>query len=329
MSALLEWFDRAELIVAYNGRAFDMRVLRALYGGDEARRDAHLAKLHDPMDVVRQAAGRRMKLSTLLSKNTRTRKGGTGCDAPRWWEEGRLRRLEEYCAQDVSALVELVTRKEVRVGEHTTTRDMCVWRVLRDERESQRRGEKRTGVEAQLQERPARGAGGDDAESGAGSTAADGASSASDAADGEGEEPATSADGVASGSADSPSTVHATTDDEENNERLPATDLVTGSEVESNEGRPKRKRKRADGGEGGTYDETARRAPRRQRTVRYMARPGRGGAKRNAIEVGATVVERVTRGRYEWRDGGLRPTRGARKRVRGSTEARGTARQRT
>ena len=35
-------------------------------------------------------------------------------------------------------------------------------------------------------------------------------------------------------------------------------DLDNEAEVGGSEGRPKRKRKRADGGEGGTYDETVR-----------------------------------------------------------------------
>ena len=277
------------------------------------------------MDTVRRATGRRIKLSTLLSRNTSTRKGGTGCDAPRWWEEGRLRRLEEYCAQDVRTLVELVTRTEVRVGEHTTTRDMCVWRVLREEREQQRRGSKRTG-EAQLQGRTARRGSGDGEEHGENSAATptDDASDESDGADGGGQEEPTARVGSTTtsrtqGTAGSPTETAA---DPKNN------DEESGPDLETAEGRPKRKRRRADGGEGGTYDETARRAPRRQRTVRYMARPGRGGAKRDAIQVGAAVVERTTRGRYEWRDGGLRPVSGARKRA-WEVEARRAARQRT
>ena len=32
---LLEWFDGASVIVAYNGRTFDMQVLRRAYGGDD------------------------------------------------------------------------------------------------------------------------------------------------------------------------------------------------------------------------------------------------------------------------------------------------------
>ena len=58
------------------------------------------------------------------------------------------------------------------------------------------------------------------------------------------------------------------------------------------------------------YDETKRRETRPRRTG-YMDRGGQGygaRAKRGhaAIVVGTAVIERIVRGRYEWRDGGLR-----------------------
>ena len=58
------------------------------------------------------------------------------------------------------------------------------------------------------------------------------------------------------------------------------------------------------------YDETRRREVRQRRTG-YMDRGGQGygaRAKRGhaAMVVGKAVIERVVRGRYEWRDGSLR-----------------------
>ena len=51
---MLKWFDQARLIVAYNGREFDMRVLKGAYGNDEERWRAHVAKLVDLMETVDQ-----------------------------------------------------------------------------------------------------------------------------------------------------------------------------------------------------------------------------------------------------------------------------------
>ena len=41
----------------------------------------------------------------------------------------------------------------------------------------------------------------------------------------------------------------------------------------------------------------------------------RGGSKRKAMEVGPATVERIVNGRYEWRDGGMRPMTGARRAI--------------
>ena len=116
-----------------------------------------------------------MKLSTLLTLNTRTAKHGSGCDAPRWWQEGKHAQLERYCAQDVRALAELVLRANVRVPGGGATDGMSLQRVLRDvcdvdakeEREPQSVGQKRQRATAGLD--PAR------------------ATACSDAADGDGE----------------------------------------------------------------------------------------------------------------------------------------------
>ena len=66
-----------------------------------------------------------------------------------------------------------------------------------------------------------------------------------------------------------------------------------------------------------SYDEVRRRKVRRTEGPRgYMERGGRSwaGSKRTAIVMGGAALERVVAGRYEWRDGGLAPVRGARKR---------------
>ena len=66
-----------------------MRVIKGAYGNDEERWRAHVAKLVDPMEPVQRQHGRRLKLSTLLRLNGKGEKAGAGCDAPRWWQEGK------------------------------------------------------------------------------------------------------------------------------------------------------------------------------------------------------------------------------------------------
>ena len=64
------------------------------------------------------------------------------------------------------------------------------------------------------------------------------------------------------------------------------------------------------------YDETRRRKARRTGTRGYMDRGARdwAGNKRGAIVLGGAAMERVVAGRYEWRDRGMAPVSGARKR---------------
>ena len=64
------------------------------------------------------------------------------------------------------------------------------------------------------------------------------------------------------------------------------------------------------------YKETQDRAASTPRGTAYMERHGCGHGKKRPLQVGGRTVERIVRGRYEWRDvGGLRPMRGPRKRL--------------
>ena len=85
-----------------------------------ARWAKHAAKLHDPCSEVARAAGRRVRLSTLLKINGHAGKAGAGCDAPGLWMGGRLAQLEAYCMRDVDALCELVTRSSAVSYTHLT-----------------------------------------------------------------------------------------------------------------------------------------------------------------------------------------------------------------
>ena len=240
---MLRWFDKAKAIVAYNGRAFDMPVLCRAYAGDAARRDAHLAKLMDPMDAVRRATGRRYTLAAVLRANAHTGKSGVGSDAPRWWAEGKLARLEEYCAADTASLVDMVILPELRLPGRAVTRDASVVSMVTAQPDAGEGEEDEAGDAAR----------------------ANGAHRSSNSGRPEGEAPA---------------------------------------------GRSSRKRSPQQ------YDETVRRRPRKRYRPVYLATTvGRRGQKRNAIVMGAAALERVVHGRYEWRDDGLRPMTGARKRA--------------
>ena len=73
-----------------------------------------------------------------------------------------------------------------------------------------------------------------------------------------------------------------------------------------------------------SYDEVRRRAPRRTGPRGYLERSGSrtmpGGAIAARV-VGPAAVEQIVGGRYEWRDAGMRPLSGSRKRHWDAQEA--------
>ena len=86
-------------------------------------------------------------------------------------------------------------------------------------------------------------------------------------------------------------------------------------EVDLTGGTEDSRRSRVAGKQPVQYDETKRRAKRRGGAAAgeprgYMDRGNRAGVKRghSGIVVGAAVMERTVRGRYEWRDAGLAAT---------------------
>lgn len=118
-AGLLELFDRAEVIVAYNGLGFDFPVIRKYYGSSKSARRRYLEhrlKTLDPMLKVASAADvPYKKLDALLKLNELPTKTGDGLEAIKMWEQGRRKELQEYCAHDVQQLAQLVHLDRMRV----------------------------------------------------------------------------------------------------------------------------------------------------------------------------------------------------------------------
>lgn len=113
--------DGAEALVAYNGRAFDLRVLANYYDASRVRRWGR--RLLDPFEAVRDASGGRwIKLDDLLACNPDAtdgmRKSADGVAAVRWWHEGDAARVLEYCHHDVACLRALALARAIRYPDH-------------------------------------------------------------------------------------------------------------------------------------------------------------------------------------------------------------------
>jgi hypothetical protein len=88
---------RADLVVGYNHVGFDYEVLRGYTIMDF--RD--LVRSLDLMLDLASQVGHRPKLEAVASATLGTGKSADGLQAIRWWQEGKLLEIAEYCCYDV------------------------------------------------------------------------------------------------------------------------------------------------------------------------------------------------------------------------------------
>lgn len=107
VEALLARLAAAELVVGFNVRRFDYRVLRGYTGADLER-----LPTFDLLDEIHARLGFRLALGHLGEETLGRPKTADGLQALRWWREGRLPELEAYCRADVELLRDLVRHAE-------------------------------------------------------------------------------------------------------------------------------------------------------------------------------------------------------------------------
>ena len=103
---LLEHLQRLDRIVGFNIKRFDYRVLSGYRSMDFAR----LPTL-DILESVHQYLGFRLSLDHLARVTLGTAKSADGLQALRWWKEGRIAEIIDYCRKDVA-----ITRDLYRYG---------------------------------------------------------------------------------------------------------------------------------------------------------------------------------------------------------------------
>jgi DEAD/DEAH box helicase domain-containing protein len=93
---LIEELKAADLVVGFNVVRFDYEVLRA-YTDYPLRRLPTV----DMLDDVYRILGFRLSLDALASATLGTTKSADGLQAIRWWRQGKMQELFDYCQQDV------------------------------------------------------------------------------------------------------------------------------------------------------------------------------------------------------------------------------------
>ena len=100
--ALVADLRRASLVVGFNIRKFDYAVLQA-YTAESLNSIPTL----DICEVVSDRLGFRVTLDALARGTLGTSKTADGFQAVRWFREGQMDKLLEYCRQDVNVTREL------------------------------------------------------------------------------------------------------------------------------------------------------------------------------------------------------------------------------
>jgi DEAD/DEAH box helicase domain-containing protein len=94
--------EKADVLIGYNSDHFDIPVLSRYYPGD-------LTKIRsiDLLKEVRNVLGRRLKLDNLTQATLKAKKSADGAQAVRWWREGKVEKVRQYCLDDVRLTKEL------------------------------------------------------------------------------------------------------------------------------------------------------------------------------------------------------------------------------
>lgn len=94
--------ESADLLVGYNSEHFDIPILNKYYSGDLSK-----IKSVDLLKEVKSVIGRRLKLDNLAQSTLNKKKSGNGLQAQKWWQEGQVEKVREYCLDDVRITREL------------------------------------------------------------------------------------------------------------------------------------------------------------------------------------------------------------------------------
>jgi DEAD/DEAH box helicase domain-containing protein len=101
--AMIDHLSRFDRIISFNGDGFDSMVL-SFYGNVALIN----MKSFDVLRDLKSKAGHRLTLESIASATLGTGKSADGLLALKWWKEGKVDLIAEYCKQDVQMLVDIV-----------------------------------------------------------------------------------------------------------------------------------------------------------------------------------------------------------------------------
>ena len=102
IDALLNHLRELDLLIGFNNKRFDNRVLSGYPGGDISG--------HPSLDLLEEVTsylGYRLSLDRLAEHSLGVKKSGNGLQALAWYKEGRIDLIQKYCKKDVEITKDL------------------------------------------------------------------------------------------------------------------------------------------------------------------------------------------------------------------------------
>jgi DEAD/DEAH box helicase domain-containing protein len=96
VNALITELQRADLVVGFNNLRFDYEVLHAYTTFDLSQ-----VPTLDMLVELQNTLGHRLSLDSIATATFGVEKTAEGLQAIRWWKEGKLAEIAEYCCYDV------------------------------------------------------------------------------------------------------------------------------------------------------------------------------------------------------------------------------------
>jgi DEAD/DEAH box helicase domain-containing protein len=93
---LVEHLRQLDLVIGFNIMRFDYHVLKGYSNFDFSSLNTL-----DLLEMVHDQLGFRISLDHLAGQTLNAAKSGSGLDALKWWKEGRIDKIIDYCRQDV------------------------------------------------------------------------------------------------------------------------------------------------------------------------------------------------------------------------------------
>ncbi len=96
VDGLIDHLQRSDLVVGFNNRRFDYRVLSGY-----TRYNLYQLPTLDLLEEIYNQLGYRLSLDRLAKETLGSQKTGDGLQALAWFKEGKLKEIADYCREDV------------------------------------------------------------------------------------------------------------------------------------------------------------------------------------------------------------------------------------